>query len=632
MRKFVLIIVLLFLSCQFYGQEVLELGPSEEGTVEQKPESPKEVISVKSSTFSDIEYLWSQVIDQIERGEWNYASDGIMKIKQIKNELGIAIIPYMSHSLVMKGNEQLNRHEWKSASRLFLGAVDLDPTNLEAYLGLARSSIKQNASGILKSLYYLSLSIPNRFLTIISSIQFIDSAANKLFLIIFFVSIAFGLTLLIKYWELLYHDLGEKYSNEYTGDKIKIILLLILIFPLLIFIGWGWIFIYWCILLWGYSERWEKLISGILIFFIFMWVPTLQFLNEVKEASLDNEILAYHGALYEKLLPITIKRLQDEALKGEERKWAKLLLAEQLKKSGDYPSAISVYNEILNKDSANIKALNNLANTYYNLDMLEDAVKYYEKAIELNPSDATLYYNYSLAVRSQFNFTKADDLLMRAQSLDLNLILSYENRPADKKGVVDFTLKPSELVKLLFRKTAIGKNYLNAVWMFINPVSIIIIVMVIVINAKMKKFYYAKKCVSCGIPFCKRCQAVERMQRYCSQCFHLFVKKDGVAQSSKNEKIEFINRWKKKRNLRSYLLNMIIPGSGTMYMSGIKSGIIAVIIWAFLISMLFSYQWKIMPYLLSNFNIWLSLYFVVLLIIYYIIFNIIIIIKPRKAD
>lgn len=636
-RVIIFIVVFILLTNVIFTQQVIELAsPEEEQTTatekEKSIKKPREIISVKSSTFNDIENLWIEAIDQIERRQWNYALDNLKKIKQIKNELGIITIPELSNPLLLKCKNLLDNGEWNKAYNCFALAQEINPTNMNAYIGLAHSSIRKGINGIIISLYHLFISIKGRMLTIFSAIQLIDDSIQKLYTIIFLLSIAFGTVFLIKYWSLFYHDLEENHGSKFDGKNLRILGLAIAFIPLFIFIGWGWIFLYWCLLFWGYANRGEKAIIVFIVLFLIISAPLFTFLDQIKGVCLDDEIAAYHKAIYEGLSSSTIKFLQELSHSKSDNIWIKLLLAEQLKKSGDYPATISIYNEILNKDPSNVKALNNLANTYYNLDMAEDAIKYYENAVNANPNDATLFYNYSLAIRSQFNFSKADELLNRAQSLNLGLILEYELRSTEKKGVVDYTLKPSDLIMSIFQGTPAGKNYLNIAMLFLNPMTIIVIIMSILIRAKTKKFSYAKKCVTCGIAFCKRCQPVEKSQRYCSQCLHLFIKKDGVAQAARKEKLDYIEKVKKKRVLISYILNMIAPGSGNIYLNYFNTGLLALLIWSILISMFFSFQWRIIPHFIKEFNLWLSLFFGVILIIYYLIFNISTIIRPRQVS
>lgn len=638
MKKVIIFIaVFILIAGALFTQEVIELAPQEEEKVtapekEENIEKPREIISVKTSTFNDIENLWMEAIDQIERKQWDYALDNIRKIKQIKNEVGTIVIAELSNPLLLKCKTLLDKNEWTKAYDCFALAQEIDPTNMNAYIGLTHSSLRKGIDGAIISLYHLFSSVKGRMLTIFSAIQLIDDSVQKLYTIIFLLSIAFGVVFLIKYWSLFYHDLGEKYEGKFDGKTLRLLGMAIVIIPLFIFIGWGWIFLYWCLLFWGYADRVEKAITVIIVLFIIISAPLFTFLDQIKGVCFDDEIVAYHKAIYENLSPSTIKCLQQQSYSKSDNIWIKLLLAEQLKKRGDYPAAISTYNEILSKEPSNVKVLNNLANTYYSLDMAEDAVKYYEKAINANPNDATLFYNYSLAVRSQFNFSKADELLNRAQLLNLGLILEYESRPPEKKGIVDYTLKPSDLMMLIFQKIPAGKNYLNIAVLFLNPMTAILIIMIIMIRVKMKKFYYAKRCVTCGIPFCKRCQPVEKNQRYCSQCLHLFIKKDGVAQSVRKEKLDYIEKVKKKKVLMSYILNIIAPGSGSIYLNYFNTGLLALLIWSILVSMFFSFQWRIIPYFIKEFNLWLSLFFGVILILYYLIFNIFTIIRPRQVS
>ncbi|OGF67220.1 MAG: hypothetical protein A2Y62_03210 [Candidatus Fischerbacteria bacterium RBG_13_37_8] len=628
-----LVFVLLF-SLSVFSQEIIELAPPEQQETTQPPgseDSIKEVVSVKTRSYQDIETLWVHFLDQSNRNEWSMAFERLSRIKQLQQEMDIYTLPELSLPLVAKGAELLRKNEIELALQCFSFAIELDSTNLDAYLGITKTYFKKGAPGISKGIIHLLSNIKGRTVTIFSTIQLIIDVVKKLFVIILFVSMAFGLILMIKYSSLFLHDVQEALSDKFSAKYILPIGMLILFAPLVLFIGWAWVFIFWLIVFWRYSSGKEKFMITLFMIGLFIWTPFIKIADKIQQACMNSEIKAYHGALYEKLNPNTLKGLQYEIMQHKDNVKATLLLASLLKKKGDFDSAIKLYDGILKENENNIEALNNLANTYYQLDMQDNATKYYEKAIDLKPDDATLVYNYSLAVRSQFNFTKADDLMKRAQTLDLNLILFYEARPPDKKGIVEFTLTPANLVRLIMEKTPYYKNPLKIIIPFMNNVTVILIIMLLLLRWQGKKFYYAEKCTSCGIAYCKRCQPVEKQHKYCSQCLHLFVKKDGVAQASKREKMDYIEKQRKKHHIFSYALSFLAPGSGSLYLESIFSGVIAMTLWAFLLSMTFSHYWSIKPIIETEFSKWLSFGSVIFLAIYYVVYNIGYLLTPRKS-
>jgi len=630
MKKILILFVVVFLSCMVASQEVIDLGLQQKQPApgeEKKPQlGTREVVAVKVKSYQDIESLWAHFADLIERKQWDLAVEALQRIKDSKNELEIDILPEISVSLTYVGFTLMKKGMLEHAYQCFLYAKDFDPTNLDAYIGIARYFIKKGLLYSVKSVAFLMLSVKGRTATVFSGIQLVRDSAGVLFTMSFFVSIVFAAVLFLKYRALFFHDLQEKYQNSFDEKKIYLIGIAVLLAPLFLFIGWVWLFVFWMILFWEYGVKIEKFVIAVILILFLLWIPLNKFFDELQKACIDPEIRAFHAGLYEKYSPNTIRSLQTQF--GEESKNTRpmLMLAGIWKKAGQMDKAIELYTIVLKNDERNVDALNNLGNTYYLLDMQDKAVKNYEQALYFNQDNPTLLYNYSLAVRSQFNFAKAEELMKKAMGVNQNLILSYETRASNKKTVVDFALSQTDLIKLIYQKTSFYSNPTMIMVVFLNSITLIMIVMLVIQIKIRKKFFFAQKCSSCGVPYCKRCQPIDKKYNYCSQCLHLFVKKDGVSHASKKDKMDYIEKWQRKRYALSYLLSLLAPGSGSIYVESI-----AVLIWAFFLALISPGTWTIKPFIINEFQSWLILNVTVALVVYYFIYNIIYILKPRKT-
>ena len=60
-----------------------------------------------------------------------------------------------------------------------------------------------------------------------------------------------------------------------------------------------------------------------------------------------------------------------------------ILLAQR----GYYLEAISIFKEVISRDQSRDKVYNNIGNCYYDLESKEEALRYYLKAIEINPEN-----------------------------------------------------------------------------------------------------------------------------------------------------------------------------------------------------------------------------------------------------
>ena len=69
-------------------------------------------------------------------------------------------------------------------------------------------------------------------------------------------------------------------------------------------------------------------------------------------------------------------------------------------------NAYSSYQLSIEKDSGNFKALNNMAGILVNMGKLDQAIKYYKKAIKINPGYQESYNNLGVVYN---NLSRYDD-------------------------------------------------------------------------------------------------------------------------------------------------------------------------------------------------------------------------------
>ncbi len=71
--------------------------------------------------------------------------------------------------------------------------------------------------------------------------------------------------------------------------------------------------------------------------------------------------------------------------------------ANQFYKNKQYDKAITIYNELMNKDIVNSDIYYNLGNAYYKNSQIAEAILFYERALKLNPDDEDIKFNLKIA-------------------------------------------------------------------------------------------------------------------------------------------------------------------------------------------------------------------------------------------
>ena len=73
------------------------------------------------------------------------------------------------------------------------------------------------------------------------------------------------------------------------------------------------------------------------------------------------------------------------------------------------------------------------------------------------------------------------------------------------------------------------------------------------------------RCLKCGTPFCRRCHLGAAVAGLCSQCYHLFVVRDGVSGPARNRKLLEVQAEEGRQGQAFRLLSLLLPGAAQVY-------------------------------------------------------------------
>jgi hypothetical protein len=72
----------------------------------------------------------------------------------------------------------------------------------------------------------------------------------------------------------------------------------------------------------------------------------------------------------------------------------------------------------------------------------------------------------------------------------------------------------------------------------------------------------ALRCQRCGRAYCRKCQMTTKHAGHCAQCVHLFLLRDGVAPSVRDQKLAEVVRYRRRVFLETRLASLVLPGCG----------------------------------------------------------------------
>jgi hypothetical protein len=86
-------------------------------------------------------------------------------------------------------------------------------------------------------------------------------------------------------------------------------------------------------------------------------------------------------------------------------------------------------------------------------------------------------------------------------------------------------------------------------------------------------------CARCGTAFCRFCHLGQVSGELCSQCYHIFVIRDGVSAPARNRKLQEVQEEDARRERMFRVLSLVSPGAGQLYGGRTVTGFLLQLLW-----------------------------------------------------
>jgi tetratricopeptide (TPR) repeat protein len=223
-----------------------------------------------------------------------------------------------------------------------------------------------------------------------------------------------------------------------------------------------------------------------------------------------------------------------------------------------------------------------------------EAIAGFAKAAELAPGLFAPHYNLGVAYREGFKFTEGEAETRRAGEIDPEAAAFYAGLDQTRlKGfMVDALPATGELWALareggedqaaatehLWQSLMLGVPLES--WLF---VAVALLLLGGGLGVWRLKRGAAVECQRCGRVYCARCQT-GRIGELCSQCHHIFVKKEGVDARVRVQKMGEIKSWHRLQRYRHIACAALIPGGGHLSAGKLRSGLLLLLPASFLVA------------------------------------------------
>lgn len=562
------------------------------------------VIDVRSNAAgspSSFEGLWAEYTRLDAAGDADGSARVLGDLVRLRVERNVGGLEPMALALVAKGVDKVRKGERESAESYFRGALGLDPGLPDAYLGLAQAQFRKGPLGILPASRQMLSAITAGLDSSAGRYRLLSLVVPALLVALLATATAASLALLLRHGSLLLHDLEEELGPTRGVAFARGLFVLLLLLPLVLLQGYGWLPLWWLALMFVYLNRMERVMAGLLVLAAIGAGPLSH--------RLDAQAQAQQNPLYRAALvaveggpdALATAELERAAAANADDRDLQYLLARQYRKAGRDDDAAGVYRAILQADAKDAVALNNLANIEFYRGDFSAAIARYKQGTELgaNPSfTATFFYNMAQAHLQKFEFQPAGEARAQADRLAADLTRGYEVRwRYDKAGaavaaVMDLGLTPEQVdakfagrregiaLKNVAGRRGVGDSAFPASAMLNRFLGFgVVFALTVVSLARWRgDRLVTLRCSKCGTPFRRRVTAQDTGD-LCTQCFHLFVVKDGVSPSAKNKKMMEVAAEDTRRLRWFRVLSLLLPGAGQVFGRQPLPGLLLLLVW-----------------------------------------------------
>ncbi len=553
------------------GTKTAEEEKKKEAPQQTPPEMDITKLRIPQSRLPEISAIWFERLENLKKREFALSDEKLKKITEEKLNSGIPDIPPVSLSLILEAKNSLKAKDFVTAQKLADAAMLISPDIYEVWFFSAYLHWTINKTDISKPLSLVWGGLKRTFTPITTGPLVIGNILTLISLIISVTALLFIVSLLLRNANRILHDLSHLFPSGRSPFLSDIIWLSLFFTMIIRFLSVFHFFFISSIILWLYLTKREKIILIVLIIFI--------------------SALPYNFSLYNRMLYLFKSDSQHayKALKFEDKssieKLSKIIESGQAgtddfvtyglinKRKGEFELAEKMYKKAIETNASNVAAYNNLGNLYLITDRYDEALAQYNSALNLEPQSEIIRYNISrlflrkkeldksnseLAEAKRFNEEFVSTLLKNS-SPNINRFI-YDIEPSyniDPAGILKGDLFPEKRMYLPFEHYITGGILTSDVLFWL----LIMVITIVGVGLLSRYIRTSHICHRCGKPVCSVCSPELHSDDECSQCFHIFTRRDVADPKNRFLKDKEISNYQFVHNIIVRMLSFVIPGT-----------------------------------------------------------------------
>ncbi|HEY8848999.1 MAG TPA: tetratricopeptide repeat protein [Thermoanaerobaculia bacterium] len=536
--------------------------------------------------------VWPQAASAIDSGDIDTANKKTAELSDLAKAYGIRVFPLYAASAGALARQAAAKNNREATDWANKAADQLDPSSPAVAFTRADAAANQRnwaaalptaASGFMDLLTnYRSRLLSRSDLLIVITLALLVTA------------MIFSLALFIRYARSMAHDFREILGRQFRGGAVSVLAFALLFLPLFVWLGPVWLVFYWFIIFFGYARGGERVLilmlalliaaAPLILDLVSHWIAGVD--GPVVMSAISSEEQAYH--------PEALRRLQELVSIVPDNAILHLLLGNlQLQEGNEQQASVHYRRSIELRDSAGAHV--NLGNLHFLDNDFPSAITEYQRAEQLDPRMAIAFYNHSIASGETYKFDDQAQKLDQAKRIDRANIERLSSNPPSQKIVM---YRPpisqawdvsTSIARHGSARTLFGNySWFDPVISAQNPITlggVLALVFAPIIFLKRRRAGFAGVCIKCGRTFCHRCKSARESTTYCTQCIHIYLKRDGVSLDTKRAKLEEVSEHQSGVLRRNRLLATFLPGCAQLLEGRTSAGIIGVFAFFFFVAL-----------------------------------------------
>ena len=536
--------------------------------------------------------VWPQATGAIDTGDAAGAAKKTNEMIELGKANGVRAFPLYAAAAASFARQAAAQKNQAAANWANKAAEQLDPTSPS--VAFTKADAAADAKDWLTAVNKAASGYVNTFRDYRSRLVGRSDMFIVGLLALFVTAAIFSIALFIRHGRAAAHDFREILGTLLTGGSVTVLAVALLFLPIFFWLGPAWLLVYWMIIFFGYANGIERALI-ILLSLLVGAAPIVLDLVANRVAGVESPVIVAAIASEERSYqPDALRRLQELVNAVPDRPLLYLLLGNLQLMEGNEQQAANSYRRSLElRDSAGAHV--NIGNLHFLDNDVPAAISEYQRAEKLDSNLAIAFYNHSVASGEAFHFDEQARMLDTAKRIDRAYVEKLSSTPTSYKVVmyrpaISVAWSEAEAIARLGKARSLFGNYafFDPIASAKNPLTLgclIALVAALLLFFKRRRAGFAGACIKCGRTFCHRCKSARESATYCTQCIHIYLKRDGVSLATKREKLDEVVEYQSGVMTRNKFFGVFVPGSGQLLEGRTIVGFLGVFLFIFFVAL-----------------------------------------------